>query len=125
MIDFHIPKRLADEAKPTDIEFETVGDPVSKSLSKAPEKFKSSKLSSSKALPKILKMSRHIYCSKILVPTLKQVIILLYLYTLGNNSNRVVFQFISELSTTIKSSSVADYLFIHESYCFIDLSYNP
>lgn len=72
--DFYVPKRFADEAKPTDIEFETVGDPVSKSLSKAPEKFKSSKFSSSKALPKILNINCHIYHSEIVL-TLKQMII--------------------------------------------------
>lgn len=48
-----LPNRPADDANPTEMEFETVGDPASNSRSRAPVKFKeSSRLSSSKALPK-------------------------------------------------------------------------
>lgn len=50
-----LPNRPED-AKPTEIEFETVGEPASNSLSSAPVRFKeSSRLSSSKALPIIKK----------------------------------------------------------------------
>lgn len=47
-----LPNNPAEDANPTDIEFETVGESVSKSLSRAPERFReSSKFNSSKALP--------------------------------------------------------------------------
>lgn len=49
----YLPKRPAEDAKPTDIELDTVGESVSKSLSKAPVKLRSSRLSSSRALPRI------------------------------------------------------------------------
>lgn len=42
----------AEDARPTDIEFETVGESASRSRSNAPDKFKeSSRFSSSNALP--------------------------------------------------------------------------
>lgn len=47
-----LPSKPADDAKPTEMEFETVGESASNSLSRAPVKFKeSSRFSSSKALP--------------------------------------------------------------------------
>lgn len=49
-----LPNNPAEEANPTDMEFETVGESVSRSLSRAPDSVKeSSKFNSSNALPRI------------------------------------------------------------------------
>lgn len=46
-----LPKSPADEANPTDIELDTVGESVSRSRSRAPDKFRSSRFNSSNAFP--------------------------------------------------------------------------